>query len=167
MTLTEFEHGYWYASELKSFASKIGIPRASQLRKEELEASIRGFLSSGELVPPRRSVKPAEPVKDVERGLSLKLPVMTYTNDSETKDFLERESRKLSPEHKQRSGSRYRLNRWRGAANRFRREDHLRRLGARICPAKPTGPCSRTCAASMLYQLPQRFLRGRKRRSES
>lgn len=114
MTLTEFEHGYWYASELKSFASKIGIPRASQLRKEELEASIRGFLSSGELVPPRRSVKPAEPVKDVERGLSLKLPVMTYTNDSETKDFLERESRKLSPEHKQRSGSRYRLNRWRG-----------------------------------------------------
>ncbi len=39
---------------------------------------------------------------------------MTYTNDSETKDFLERESRKLSPEHKQRSGSRYRLNRWRG-----------------------------------------------------
>lgn len=60
MTLTEFEHGYWYASELKSFASKIGIPRASQLRKEELEASIRGFLSSGEVVPPRRSVKPAE-----------------------------------------------------------------------------------------------------------
>lgn len=114
MTLTEFEHGYWYASELKSFASKIGIPRASQLRKEELEASIRGLLSSGELVPPRRSVKPAEPVKDVERGLSLKLPVLTYTNDSETKDFLERESRKLSPEHKQRSGSRYRLNRWRG-----------------------------------------------------
>ncbi len=50
----------------------------------------------------------------MERGLSLKLPVMTYTNDSETKDFLERESRKLSPEHKQRSGSRYRLNRWRG-----------------------------------------------------
>jgi hypothetical protein len=39
--------------------------------------------------------------------------VRFYTNDAETKEFLERESRKLSPEHKQRSGSRYRLNRWR------------------------------------------------------
>ena len=45
--------------------------------------------------------------------MSLKLPVTVCTNDAETKEFLERESRRLSPEHKQRSGSRYRLNRWR------------------------------------------------------
>ena len=113
MSLTEFDHGYWYAAELKSFATGIGVPQASKLRKDELEAAIRSFLVSGRLVQPRRSVRRAGPLKDVECGLSLKLPVMVYTNDAETKEFLERESRKLSPEHKQRSGSRYRLNRWR------------------------------------------------------
>jgi hypothetical protein len=113
MTPTEFRHGYWYAAELKSFAAEIGVPRASKLRKDELEAAILGFLVSGKLVELRRSVRPAALVKDVERGLSLELPVLVYTNDAETKDFLERESRRLSPEHKHRSGSRYRLNRWR------------------------------------------------------
>lgn len=113
MTLTEFRHGYWYTTELKSFAAEIGVPHASKLRKDEFEAAILGFLVSSKLVQPRRSVRPAGQVKDVERGLSLKLPVTVYTNDAETKEFLERESRRLSPEHKQRSGSRYRLNRWR------------------------------------------------------
>jgi hypothetical protein len=113
MSLTEFGNGYWYAAELKAFAVQIGVRHASKLRKDELEAAIRGFLVSGKLVQPRRSVRPAGPVKDVERGLSLKLPVRAYTNDAETKEFLERESRRLSPEHNQRSGSRYRLNRWR------------------------------------------------------
>ena len=76
MTITEFRHGYWYTVELKSFAAEIGVPHASKLRKDELEA------------------------------LSLKLPVTVYTNDAETKEFLERQSRRLSPEHKQRSGTR-------------------------------------------------------------
>jgi hypothetical protein len=113
MTVTEFRHRYWYAAELKSFAAKIGVPHASQLRKDELEAAIVSFLVSGKPVLPRRSVRPAAPVKDVEHGLRLKLPVVVYTNDAETKEFLERESRRLSPQHRQRSGSRYRLNRWR------------------------------------------------------
>ena len=113
MTLEQFDHGYWYALELKSFAQEIGITHASKRRKDELEAAIRAFLVSRKLVQPRRNVLPVAPVKDVDRGLSLKLPVMVYTNDAGTKGFLERESRRLSPEHKQRSGSRYRLNRWR------------------------------------------------------
>lgn len=113
MTPTEFRHGYWYAAELKSFAAEIGVPQASELRKDQLEAAILNFLVSGKLLQPQRSVRRASLVKDVERGLSLKLPVMVYTNDAETKEFLERQSRRLSPEHKQRSGSRYRLNRWR------------------------------------------------------
>jgi SAP domain-containing new25 len=113
MTVTEFANGYWYAAELRSFAVEIGVPCASKLRKEELEAAILGFLVSGKLVQPPRSVSPAAAVRDVERGLRLKLPVVVYTNDAETKEFLERESRRLSPGHKQRSGSRYRLNRWR------------------------------------------------------
>ena len=113
MTLQEFDHGYWYAAELKAFARELGIRHGAKLRKLELEAVIRDFLVSGKVAEPRRGVKPAAQVKDVERGLSLKLPVMVYTNDAETKEFLERESRRLAPEHKQRSGSRYRLNRWR------------------------------------------------------
>jgi hypothetical protein len=52
-------------------------------------------------------------VKDVERGLSLDLPVIVYTNDRETKDFLDREARRIAPALKRRSGARYRLNRWR------------------------------------------------------
>jgi hypothetical protein len=113
MTLEEFDHGYWYATHLRSFAAELGIRHRSKLRKDELEASVRGFLRSGKVVPPKRHLGRAAAVKDVERGLSLTLPVLVYTNDVETKEFLERESRRLAPGHKQRSGSRYRLNRWR------------------------------------------------------
>ena len=38
---------------------------------------------------------------------------MLYTNDKETKDFLEREAQRLVPSMKRKSGVRYRLNRWR------------------------------------------------------
>jgi hypothetical protein len=51
--------------------------------------------------------------KDSEHGLSLSRPVVVYTNDKKTKDFLEREAQKLVPGLKRRSGARYRLNRWR------------------------------------------------------
>jgi hypothetical protein len=52
-------------------------------------------------------------IRDVERGLRLDRPVVVYTNDRETKDFLEREARKLDPHVKRKSGARYRLNRCR------------------------------------------------------
>jgi hypothetical protein len=35
--------------------------------------------------------------RDSERGLRLDLPVVVYTNDPETKNFLDREARKLAP----------------------------------------------------------------------
>ena len=38
---------------------------------------------------------------------------MLYTNDKETKVFLEREAQRLVPSMKRKSGVRYRLNRWR------------------------------------------------------
>ena len=37
MTAPEFENGYWYADELKDFASQIGLPGSAKLRKDELE----------------------------------------------------------------------------------------------------------------------------------
>jgi hypothetical protein len=45
--------------------------------------------------------------------LSLDLRVERYTNNKETKDFLEREARWLASGLKRKSGARFRLNRWR------------------------------------------------------
>jgi len=112
MTLAEFENGYWYATELKKFGEAIGIPSAGKLRKDELETSIRRYLTSGKIQSPKRSLARSG-VKDVDLGLRLDLPVVLYTNDKATKDFLEREARKLEPGLKRKSGTRYRHNRWR------------------------------------------------------
>ena len=113
MTQAQFDNAYWYATELKEFAKTIGIPSASRLRKDELEKAIKVFLKTGKIESPtKRSLSTAGP-KDVEQGLSLSLPVALYTNDKETKDFLEREARKLIPGLKRKSGVRYRFNRWR------------------------------------------------------
>jgi len=113
MTLAQFDHGYWYATELKKFAETIGIPFASKLRKDELERAIKLFLRTGKIKSPRKRNFSASGIKDVERGLSLHLPVVVYTNDKETKGFLEREAQKIAPGLKRKSGARYRLNRWR------------------------------------------------------
>ena len=115
MTLTEFDHAYWYAVELKHFATELGIRSASALRKDELEQAIRAFLQTGAIVQPPRRKPSASTDKDVKRGLHLDLRVVRYTNDRETKEFLEQEARKLAPGLKRRSGARYRLNRWREA----------------------------------------------------
>jgi hypothetical protein len=113
MTVTRFDNGYWYATELKAFAETIGISSASKLRKDELEKAIRRFLATGTLTRPTKRNLSRSGIKDVDRGLRLGLRVILYTNDRETKAFLEREARRLDPTHKRRSGSRYRINRWR------------------------------------------------------
>jgi SAP domain-containing protein len=115
MTVRQFDHGYWYATELKHFAKGLGIPSASRLRKDELERAIRMFLKTGTIAqsPNRKLSAPRE--RDVARGLHLDLLVVSYSNDGETKEFLEQEARKLVPGFKRRSGVRYRLNRWREA----------------------------------------------------
>ena len=113
MTITQFENGYWYATELKTFAEAIGIPSANKLRKDELEKAIISFLGTGTIQSPNRRSLSKTGIRDVEKGLSLKLPVVNYTNDTKTKDFLEKEARKIAPNLKRKSGARYRLNRWR------------------------------------------------------
>lgn len=115
MTLTQFDNGYWYATELTHFAKDLGIPSASKLRKDELERAIRVFLRTGAIGrPPKRQLS-APRERDIARGLHLDLLVVGYINDAETKRFLEQEARKLVPGLKRRSGARYRLNRWREA----------------------------------------------------
>jgi hypothetical protein len=113
MTLAQFDNGYWYATELKEFAETIGITSATRLRKDELEKAIKLFLETGKIKSPTRRSLSTSGTKDVERGLSLDLTVVVYTNDKETKAFLERESQRLAPGLKRKSGVRYRLNRWR------------------------------------------------------
>ena len=115
MTLRQFDHGYWYATEIKRFAQALGVPAAHKLRKDELENAIRRFLTTGKITSPTKRDLSRSGVKDVDRGLTLDRRVVRYTNDHETKAFLEREARRLDPTFRRRSGARYRLNRWREA----------------------------------------------------
>lgn len=113
MTIAQFQNGYWFATELKEFANQIGIPSANKLRKDELEKAIITFIKSGRIeVPTKRSLKKSG-TRDVEKGLTLSLPVVNYTSNKVTKDFIVSEARKLVPNLKRKSGARYRLNRWR------------------------------------------------------
>jgi len=113
MTEVEFDNGYWYATEIKKFADKIGIPHATRLRKDELEKAIKLFLKSGTIKSPTKRNLSKSGIKDIERGLSLKLPVINYTSNKATKDFIVKEAQKIAPNLTRKSGARYRLNRWR------------------------------------------------------
>lgn len=113
MTLTEFDNGYWYAVELKDFAKQLGVPFSGKLRKDELEKAIRAFLKTGKVNNPAKRSLVRSGITDLEKGLTLDLPVVLYTSNRETKSFLEREAEKLAPGLRRRSGARYRLNRWR------------------------------------------------------
>ena len=113
MTLREFENGYWYLDDLKDFAKRIGIPDAPRLRKDEIERAIVVFLRTGEVSLPTKRALRKTGVKDLERGLSVKLRIGHYTSNRKTKDFIIREARKMDPKVREKSGVWYRLNRWR------------------------------------------------------
>src|SRR5689334_6556718 len=83
MTLRQFDHGYWYATEIKRFAQSLGLPSAQKLRKDELEKAIRHFLAHGKVRMPTKRDLSRSGAKDVDRGLRLDLPVVLYTNDPE------------------------------------------------------------------------------------
>ena len=160
MSLTQFDHGYWYATELKRFAAELGIPSVARLRKDELERAIRQFLRSGKTEAP--APKPAQSdvrsrPRDVDLGLRLDRRIIRYTNDPATKSFLEQEARKLAPAFRRRSGAMYRLNRWRekqlsdGVALTYR---------DLVCGVSSPDPIDGPiCPGSAwpLCQLPQRF----------
>ena len=113
MTLREFTNGYWYLDALRDLASQIGIPEATKLRKDEIERAIVAFLRTGTVSLPTKRALRKTGVKDLERGLSLKLRIEHYTSNRETKDFIARAGRKVAAEVREKSGVWYRLNRWR------------------------------------------------------
>ncbi|NER14727.1 hypothetical protein GWK08_14820 [Leptobacterium flavescens] len=113
MTEEQFDNAYWYATEIKAFAKEIGIPSTSRLRKDELEDLIKHFLRTGEIKTSQRKNLSKKGIKDIEIGLRLDLPIVNYTSNRETKDFIVSEALKIVPGLKRKSGARYRLNRWR------------------------------------------------------
>jgi hypothetical protein len=127
MTVAQFENGYWYTPELRRFAQSCGIPHASKLRKDELEAAVIELLGLGKVSGPARQIGPAAAVADSEKGLRPGLRIVKFRNDPATWDFIEREARKLVPGTKRRTGAKYRLNRWResqiAAGNRITYRD--------------------------------------------
>jgi hypothetical protein len=164
MTQAQFDNGYWYATELREFAKTIGIPSASRLRKDELEKAIKFFLKAGKIESPAKRSLSTSGIKDVEQGLSLSLPVAVYTNDKETKDFLEREAQKTCswPEKEiRRAISAQSLAR---RATRQRRQAQLRRPGQRIRAAEPDQGAVRANPTWEVHQLHERLLRWRERR---
>ncbi len=102
-----------YARLFNHRRKTIGIPFANRLRKDELEDGIKLFLNTGEIKFPNTRSFSIPQTKDVKLGLRLDLPVAAYTNDAKTKNFLEKEAQKMAPGLKRKSGTRYRLNRWR------------------------------------------------------
>src|SRR2546427_7566668 len=113
MTLRDFENGYWYLDQLKNFAERIGIPAAKKLRKDELAKAIVAFLRTGNgALAAKRSLRKTG-VKDVDRGLNLKLRIENYTSNRETKNFIVEQARMMAPDVREKSGVWYRLNRWR------------------------------------------------------
>jgi hypothetical protein len=113
MTVRAFENGYWYLGQLKNFAERIGIPAAKKLRKDELEKAIVAFLRTGNAALPTKPSLRKTGVKDVERGLNLKLQIENYTSNRETKDFIVEQARMMATDVREKSGVWYRLNRWR------------------------------------------------------
>ena len=113
MTLREFENGYWYREQLKDFAERMDIPSATKLRKDELERAIVGFLSTGKAALATKRSLDRTGIRDVERGLCLKLRIENYTSNRETKDFIIEQARLMAPDVRTKSGVWYRLNRWR------------------------------------------------------
>src|ERR1051325_7060262 len=107
MTLAQFNNGYWYAADLKGFAKSLGIPFTNRLRKDELEHLIKRFLKTGKVNVTEERVSSSVKTKDVALGLSLDLAVTTYTNDKQTKTFLETEAQRMVPGLKRKSGARY------------------------------------------------------------
>ena len=115
MSLADFDNGYWYALELKEFAKELGIPAAGRLRKDELEAEIKRFIRTGKIDKAGKPSAPKSKVRDSDGGLTMRTRVVVYTNDPETKEFLDHEATRIAQGMKPKSGARYRLNRWREA----------------------------------------------------
>ena len=109
ITQEEFINGYWYSTELKDFAKEIGIRNYLKLRKDELENIIICFIKTGKIE--ENDIKKS--VSKTLDKLSLDTVIENYKNNKQTKEFILKETFKIKPHLKIKSGSSYWLNRWR------------------------------------------------------
>jgi hypothetical protein len=127
-TLRAFDNGYWYATELRAFAVKMGIPSAGKLRKDQFEAAIKRLLfikgAKGAVV----SVTPKRGPRDVDRGLRLDLPVVT-TRATRNQVVRRAVSRKNPTGYQACVGNPLSAQPLARRANRGRPQDHLSRPG--------------------------------------
>ena len=130
--MEEFNNGYFYVSDLRTFARELGIT-VGNFRKFELEELIREYLRTGK-VPDRKPVSPRKTgtVRDV---LKEETVVTNYVGDRKTKAFLLELVHAEAPGLRNKSGQWYWLNDWRRkrqvARERFTYRDlagHLRML---------------------------------------
>ena len=113
ITEKDFDNGYWYANEIKAFSKQIGIANSSKLRKDELERLIKHFIRTGQIEKSDRKNVIKAGIRDLDIGLTTSLPIINYTSNKQTKNFIKTEANIISPELKIKSGVWYRLNRWR------------------------------------------------------
>src|SRR3989337_592340 len=113
ITEAAFDKGYWYANEIKALGKEIGIVNSSKLRKDELEQLIKHYIRTGEIKKAGRKNIIKTGTKDLEKGLTISLPIINYTSNKQTKNFIKTEANRLAPGMKFKSGVWYRLNRWR------------------------------------------------------
>ena len=107
----EFINKYWYASELKELAKSLGILKTEKLRKDELEVTILKYLKTGRMtIPTKKQLNFQSNVEDI---LRLNAIIKNYKNNKKTWAFIIREAHDLHPDFKEKSGSKYWLNRWR------------------------------------------------------
>jgi hypothetical protein len=88
MSLTQFDNGYWYVNELKSFAEDIGIPSPSKLRKDQLEKSIKHFLRNGKVRSSLKAKPQKVDFKDTVEGLRKRQFIRNNTNNNYTNGFI-------------------------------------------------------------------------------
>ncbi len=113
ITEEEFDKGYWFANEIKALGKEIGIVNSSKLRKDELEQLIKHYIRTGQVKKAGRKNIIKTGTKDLDKGLTKSLPIINYTSNKQTKNFIKTEANKLAPGIKIKSGVWYRLNRWR------------------------------------------------------
>lgn len=110
MSVAEFDAGYHYAVEVKSFARSLGIA-VGNFRKHEVEELIRKYLSTGR-IPTRKPVLPRTS-SGPRDTLNPDAIVSNYVDDRMTKDFLRRVVHMEDPGLRDKSGQWYWLNDWR------------------------------------------------------
>ncbi|MEL7023547.1 MAG: hypothetical protein AAGL69_07330 [Pseudomonadota bacterium] len=112
MSVEAFDDGYWYASDLKRFASALGFRGVSRLRKDQLEPLIRDHLVTGEL-PKSGSGRGGTVARKDPDVLSLQTRIVHYVSNKATKSFIKSEATKIHGAVPTKSGAWYWLNRWR------------------------------------------------------